>query len=183
MCRAESGPAGAQFGILASQVVEVLNVWPALKSPGIALGRRRFLFHPSPIFTYLLMRFKILYTGPIPGVQALTILGAAPVPLSTIFITHSYHKFLSDCWLDLEKIARFFLRDPECKFCLDTNRIYLSVDAFDNLSYTSTLLKCWELYHLHLYLLITTHKLERWLARSWKKITIFFLTVYECEIL
>jgi hypothetical protein len=46
MCRAESGPAGAQFGILASQVVEVLNVWPALKSPGIALGRRRFLFHP-----------------------------------------------------------------------------------------------------------------------------------------
>ena len=38
-CRAESGPAGAQFGILASQIVEVLNVWPALKSPGVALGK------------------------------------------------------------------------------------------------------------------------------------------------
>ncbi len=36
--RAESGPAGAQFGILASLIVEVVNVWPALKSPSIALG-------------------------------------------------------------------------------------------------------------------------------------------------
>lgn len=37
--RAESGPAGAQFGVLASLIVEVLNVWPALKSPGVALGK------------------------------------------------------------------------------------------------------------------------------------------------
>lgn len=37
--RAESGPAGAQFGVLASLIVEVLNVWPALKSPGLALGK------------------------------------------------------------------------------------------------------------------------------------------------
>ena len=35
--RAESGPAGAQFGVLATLIVEVLNVWPALKSPGQAL--------------------------------------------------------------------------------------------------------------------------------------------------
>ena len=37
--RAESGPAGAQFGVLASLIVEVLNMWPALKSPGRALGK------------------------------------------------------------------------------------------------------------------------------------------------
>jgi len=35
--RAESGPAGSQFGILAALIVEVLNVWPALQRPGKAL--------------------------------------------------------------------------------------------------------------------------------------------------
>lgn len=37
--RAESGPAGAQFGVLATLIVEVLNVWPILVSPGVALGK------------------------------------------------------------------------------------------------------------------------------------------------
>lgn len=37
--RAESGPAGSQFGILAALIVEVLNVWPALQRPGAALGK------------------------------------------------------------------------------------------------------------------------------------------------
>lgn len=37
--RAESGPAGAQFGVLATLIVEVLNVWPILISPSIALGK------------------------------------------------------------------------------------------------------------------------------------------------
>ena len=31
--RAEAGPAGAQFGILACLVVEVVNVWPILREP------------------------------------------------------------------------------------------------------------------------------------------------------
>ena len=37
--RAESGPAGAQFGVLACLIVEVINVWPLLVAPGIALGK------------------------------------------------------------------------------------------------------------------------------------------------
>ena len=37
--RAESGPAGAQFGVLATLIVEVLNVWPILLRPDIALGK------------------------------------------------------------------------------------------------------------------------------------------------
>jgi len=37
--KAESGPAGAQFGLLAMLIVEVLNVWPILTSPWIALGK------------------------------------------------------------------------------------------------------------------------------------------------
>jgi len=37
--RAEAGPAGAQFGVVATLIVEVLNVWPILISPGIALGK------------------------------------------------------------------------------------------------------------------------------------------------
>ncbi|XP_034247424.1 inactive rhomboid protein 1 isoform X2 [Thrips palmi] len=46
--RAEVGPAGAQFGLLACLIVEVLNVWPMLKRPGHAmlrlLGITLFLF-------------------------------------------------------------------------------------------------------------------------------------------
>ena len=37
--KAESGPAGAQFGLLATLIVEVLNVWPILISPWVALGK------------------------------------------------------------------------------------------------------------------------------------------------
>jgi membrane associated rhomboid family serine protease len=37
--KAESGPAGAQFGLLATLIVEVLNVWPVLRSPWVALGK------------------------------------------------------------------------------------------------------------------------------------------------
>uniref|UniRef100_T1JI16 Peptidase S54 rhomboid domain-containing protein n=1 Tax=Strigamia maritima TaxID=126957 RepID=T1JI16_STRMM len=35
--RAEVGPAGSQFGLLACLFVEVINTWPILKSPGVAL--------------------------------------------------------------------------------------------------------------------------------------------------
>ena len=37
--KAESGPAGAQFGLLATLIVEVINVWPILHSPRVALGK------------------------------------------------------------------------------------------------------------------------------------------------
>jgi len=37
--RAEAGPAGAQFGVVATLIVEVLNVWPILISPSVALGK------------------------------------------------------------------------------------------------------------------------------------------------
>lgn len=37
--RAESGPAGAQFGILACLIVEVINVWPILLEPKKALAK------------------------------------------------------------------------------------------------------------------------------------------------
>ena len=37
--KAESGPAGAQFGLLATLIVEVLNVWPILSQPWVALGK------------------------------------------------------------------------------------------------------------------------------------------------
>ena len=37
--RAESGPAGAQFGVLACLIVEVINVWPLLIAPAVALGK------------------------------------------------------------------------------------------------------------------------------------------------
>ena len=36
--RAESGPAGAQFGVLACLIVEVINVWPILLQPSLAIG-------------------------------------------------------------------------------------------------------------------------------------------------
>ena len=37
--RAEAGPAGSQFGILACLIVEVINVWPILRDPKVALGK------------------------------------------------------------------------------------------------------------------------------------------------
>ena len=37
--KAESGPAGAQSGLLATLIVEVINVWPILHSPRVALGK------------------------------------------------------------------------------------------------------------------------------------------------
>ena len=37
--RAESGPAGAQFGVLACLIVEVINVWPILLQPKVALTK------------------------------------------------------------------------------------------------------------------------------------------------
>lgn len=37
--RAEAGPAGAQFGVVATLIVEVLNVWPILIAPSVALGK------------------------------------------------------------------------------------------------------------------------------------------------
>ena len=37
--KAESGPAGAQFGLLATLLVEVLKVWPILQQPWPALGK------------------------------------------------------------------------------------------------------------------------------------------------
>ena len=37
--RAESGPAGAQFGVLACLIVEVINVWPILLQPNVAIGK------------------------------------------------------------------------------------------------------------------------------------------------
>ncbi|XP_045477432.1 inactive rhomboid protein 1 isoform X2 [Harmonia axyridis] len=37
--RADVGPAGSQFGLLACLIVEVINVWPMLKHPRRALGK------------------------------------------------------------------------------------------------------------------------------------------------
>ena len=37
--RAESGPAGAQFGLLAALLVEGVNVWPILRNPVLALSK------------------------------------------------------------------------------------------------------------------------------------------------
>lgn len=37
--RAESGPSGAHFGLLATLLVEVINAWPVLKQPGRAIGK------------------------------------------------------------------------------------------------------------------------------------------------
>ena len=37
--REESGPAGAQFGVLACLIVEVINVWPILLQPRLALTK------------------------------------------------------------------------------------------------------------------------------------------------
>lgn len=37
--RAESGPAGAQFGLLAALIVEAINVWPMLTRPFFAVGK------------------------------------------------------------------------------------------------------------------------------------------------
>ena len=42
--RAEAGPAGAQFGILACLIVEVINVWPILREPRLALGKLLMIF-------------------------------------------------------------------------------------------------------------------------------------------
>jgi membrane associated rhomboid family serine protease len=37
--RAESGPSGAHFGLLAALFIEVLNAWPLLKHPLRAMGK------------------------------------------------------------------------------------------------------------------------------------------------
>lgn len=37
--RAESGPSGSHFGLLAALFVEVVNAWPLLKYPWRALGK------------------------------------------------------------------------------------------------------------------------------------------------
>ena len=37
--RAESGPAGSHFGLLAALVVECINVWPLLRNPGGAMAK------------------------------------------------------------------------------------------------------------------------------------------------
>jgi len=37
--RAESGPSGGHFGLLAAHIVEVINAWPLLRSPYKALGK------------------------------------------------------------------------------------------------------------------------------------------------
>ena len=37
--RAESGPSGSHFGLLAALIVEVVNAWPLLKHPIRAVGK------------------------------------------------------------------------------------------------------------------------------------------------
>lgn len=37
--KAESGPSGSHFGLLASLFIEVINAWPLLKSPFAAIGK------------------------------------------------------------------------------------------------------------------------------------------------
>ena len=37
--RAESGPAGSHFGLLAALLVECINVWPILRNPGRAMAK------------------------------------------------------------------------------------------------------------------------------------------------
>ena len=42
--RSEAGPAGSQFGILACLIVEVINVWPILMEPKVALSKLGMIF-------------------------------------------------------------------------------------------------------------------------------------------